>query len=147
MTAVKIRDRIPLVDTELETKYRILSRLKKYRGITYLVLNESDPPDAIGIPPELEAYGRGGWLDGKLWLDGGPQGSWCGHPPRLKSGFYWGADYDKFWRDHSGRIHKGVMWVRGRAGTDAAVISSHIIEILEAVFRRLPANPEIKLGK
>jgi hypothetical protein len=134
-------DYIPLINPKLEAKYKVISRLKNYRGITYLVLNESDPPDAIGIPPELEAYGRGGWIDGKLWLDGGPQGSSSGHPHKVEDGFYWGADYDKLWKDRDGQTHKGVMWVRGRAGTSDETIQNNVIDILEAIFKRLPANP------
>lgn len=117
----------------------IAKQLRQYRGINYIILDEGKPPDVHGIPKELEAYGRG-WRDkktGGLEIDGGAQGSSQGHPPTAEEGFYWGADYDKVWT-FQGKQRKGVIYVRGRAGTSAAFLEKTIIQILELIFKRLP---------
>ena len=113
----------------------------KYRGLTYLVLGEKEPPDVHGIPPKMEAYGRGGFYsDGSIFIDGGPQGSAQGHPPEIGDGFYWAADYDAIWTGQDGQQRKGVMYVRGRAGTSDDRLSKNIIPILNLIFKRLPKS-------
>jgi len=117
----------------------IAKKLRQYRGINYIILDEGEPPDVHGIPKELEAYGRG-WRDKKtsgLEIDGGPSGSSQGHPPTAEEGFYWGADYDKVWTFQNEQ-KKGVIYVRGRAGTSTAFLEKNIISILELIFKRLP---------
>lgn len=117
----------------------IAKKLRNYRGINFLVLDEREPPDVHGIPKELEAYGRG-WYDNKenaIQIDGGPGGSSQGHPTTAENGFYWGADYDKAW-EHQGEQKKGVIYVRGRAGTDTKFLEKNIFQIMEMIFKRLP---------
>ena len=107
-----------------------------YRGIHGIVLDENEPPDVHGIPKELEAYGRGGFYPtGKIFIDGGPNGSSQGHPNNIENGFYWGADYDAQWGKH-----KGVFYLRGRAGTDLnSILTPELLtQIMELVFKRLP---------
>ena len=125
--------RIPITGaTRTGKKYNM------YRGITYLILDEKEPPDVHGIPPKLEAYGRG-WLEkNQVRIDGGATGSAQGHPPTAQQGFYWGADYDAQWKGQDGKIRKGVMYVRGRAGTDTAWLEKNIVAILELIFNKLP---------
>ena len=91
------------------------------RGITVVMLDEGLPPDVHGIPPEDDAYGRGGFINGQLWVDGGPQGSANGHPSTIRNGFYWAADQDK-----------RILWIRGRAGTDSSILESNLLAIIEA---------------
>lgn len=126
--------RIPITgSTTTGKKYNM------YRGLTYLVLGENEPPDVHGIPPKMEAYGRGGFTkEGKIFIDGGPQGSRQGHPNTINNGFYWAADYDQTWTGQDGKKRRGVMYVRGRAGTDDSVLEKNIIQILEVIFKRLP---------
>jgi len=123
----------------LTAKTPIGKKLKQYRGVNYIVLGENEPPDVHGIPKQLEAYGRG-WLnpDGRIEVDGGSHGSAQGHPNRASQGFYWGADYDKAWRSPDGKMLKGVIYVRGRAGTDENWIKRSIYTILNLIFNRLP---------
>lgn len=110
-----------------------------YRGLTYLVLGEAEPPDVHGIPKNMEAYGRGGFeKNGNIFVDGGSSGSSQGHPTTIEDGFYWAADYDQQWKGQDGKLRKGVMYVRGRAGTDDQRLEKNIIKILEIVFKRLP---------
>ena len=97
------------------------------RGITVIMIDEGLPPDVHGIPPNDDAYGRGGFINGQLWVDGGPQGSASGHPSSVKAGFYWAADQDK-----------RILWIRGRAGTDADVLEKNLLAIIDAVFPRIP---------
>ncbi len=116
----------------------IAKKLRNYRGINFLVLGEREPPDVHGIPKELEAYGRGGFeKDGSIFIDGGPSGSSQGHPETITNGFYWGADYDKAW-EFNGEQKKGVIYVRGRAGTDEKLIERNIFPIMDIIFKRLP---------
>ena len=118
---------------------RIGKKYNQYKGITYLVLGEQEPPDVHGIPPKMEAYGRGGFYpNGEIFIDGGPQGSKQGHPTKVEDGFYWAADYDAVWTGQDGQKRTGVMFVRGRAGSNEQRISKHILEILELIFKRLP---------
>ncbi|MFW6226008.1 MAG: hypothetical protein ACOC3V_03540 [bacterium] len=108
----------------------------QYRGIHGIILDESEPPDVHGIPKDLEAYGRGGFYpNGQIFIDGGPQGSHQGHPNNIENGFYWGADYDALWGKH-----KGVFYLRGRAGTKLENILDNklLTQILELIFKRLP---------
>jgi len=117
----------------------IAKKLRQYRGINFLVLDEGEPPDVHGIPKELEAYGRG-WVDknsNAIDIDGGPSGSAQGHPSSAENGFYWGADYDKEWT-FQGEKKKGVIYVRGRAGTPTAFLEKNINAILDMIFKRLP---------
>ena len=117
----------------------IAKKLRQYRGINYIILDEKEPPDVHGIPKELEAYGRG-WKEKRsrrIMIDGGPTGSTAGHPPSAEEGFYWGADYDKVWQ-FEGERKKGVIYVRGRAGTSVKFLEGNIIDILELIFKRLP---------
>lgn len=124
----------------------IAKRLREYRGVNFIVLDEGEPPDVHGIPSGLEAYGRG-WVDrgsNAIMLDGGPQGSRQGHPATAVNGFYWGADYDKVWmyrpqNDPQHPIQKrGVVYVRGRAGTPLDFLEKNITAILTQVFAKLP---------
>lgn len=125
--------RIPITgNTRTGKKYRM------YRGVTYLVLGEDEPPDVHGIPKEMEAYGRGWVENGTIHIDGGPSGSRQGHPSTAKNGFYWAVDYDKIWTDKNGEKRKGVAYIRGRAGTDNSFLEKNIIQILELMFKRLP---------
>jgi len=117
----------------------IAKKLRQYRGVNYIILDEGEPPDVHGIPKELEAYGRG-WVDKNsksFQIDGGPQGSAQGHPPTAENGFYWGADYDKEWIFQNEK-KKGVIYVRGRAGTSTEFLEKNIVTILELIFKRLP---------
>lgn len=113
-------------------------KLRMYRGINFLVLDEQEPPDVHGIPKEMEAYGRGWLEDDQIMLDGGPQGSNQGHPKTAKQGFYWAADYDKLWKDVDGNIKKGVLYIRGRAGTSKDWLERNVIKIIQLIFERLP---------
>ena len=56
-------------------------------------------------------------------------------PLLLKNGFYWGADYEAPWGKH-----KGVFYLRGRAGTKLEEIldSKKLEQIMDLVFKRLP---------
>ena len=117
----------------------IAKKLRNYRGINYLLLDEGEPPDVHGIPKELEAYGRG-WVDKNsksIQIDGGPQGSSTGHPTTAENGFYWGADYDKVWT-FQGEQKKGVVYIRGRAGTPTQFLERNAESILNMIFKRLP---------
>ena len=128
--------RIPITgSTKTGKKYNL------YRGLTYLILGENEPPDVHGIPPKMEAYGRGGFeKNGGIFIDGGPQGSAQGHPENITNGFYWAADYDAIWTGQDRKKRKGVMYIRGRAGTDNNVLLKNAIAILEIIFKRLPRN-------
>jgi hypothetical protein len=127
--------RIPITgSTTTGKKYNM------YRGLTYLILDEAEPPDVHGIPPKLEAYGRG-WMDkntNSIQVDGGATGSAQGHPSSAVNGFYWGADYEAQWKGQDGKTRTGIMYVRGRAGTDTAWLEKNIVSILELIFKRLP---------
>lgn len=105
-------------------------KLLMYRGIQILVLDEGEPEDVMGIPSDMEAYGRG-WEDknGQITVDGGPQGSRQGHPSWAINGFYWGADYQK-----------RALYIRGRASTDPKWLesSSTLLQVLDLIFPRLP---------
>lgn len=117
----------------------IAKKLRQYRGINFLILDEGEPPDIHGIPKDLEAYGRG-WVDkdtNSIELDGGPQGSRQGHPSSAANGFYWGADYDKIWK-YDGGSRKGVIYLRGRAGTPTSFLERNIETIMGMIFKRLP---------
>lgn len=119
----------------------LAKRLREYRGINYIIMDEVAPPDVHGIPKGLEAYGRG-WLDKNsktIQIDGGPQGSAQGHPSSAEQGFYWGADYDKVIED-GGEKKKGVIYIRGRAGTSTQFLEKNVQEILGLIFKRLPRN-------
>lgn len=112
-----------------------------YKGLTYLILGENEPPDVHGIPPKMEAYGRGGFQpDGEIFIDGGPGGSSQGHPKSITNGFYWAADYDAIWKGQDGKTRKGVMYIRGRVGNENKLIEKNIVAILELIFKRLPKN-------
>ena len=134
---------------------KIATRLREYRGINLLVLGEGEPPYVHGIPSGLEAYGRGGFFADPsgirtLWIDGGPQGSSQGHPTRagdkqFVDGFYWGADYDIAWKSNDGVQRKGIIYIRGRAGTNEKYLEQNIQFILEYIFKKLPPNKNIKL--
>ena len=119
----------------------LAKRLRDYRGVNVLVLGETEPPDVHGLPPDMEAYGRG-WFDQnyKPYIDGGPAGSSQGHPNYAKDGFYWGADYDAIWTGSDKVKRKGIIYIRGRAGTNEDVIEDYIEEILTLIFKRLPRN-------
>lgn len=129
---------------------KIATKLREYRGINLLVLGEGEPPDVHGIPPNLEAYGRGGFFvdpsgSRTLWIDGGPQGSRQGHPTKtgdkqFVDGFYWGADYDIAWKSNDGIQRKGIMYIRGRAGTNEEYLQKNVQLILEYIFKKLPPN-------
>lgn len=99
------------------------------RGISVIYLDEGLPPDVHGIPSDLEAYGRGGFSKGQLWMDGGSSGSASGHPNYIQDGFYWGADYNK-----------KILYVRGRAGTNADLLNSNLELIINTLFPKLPKN-------
>ena len=117
----------------------LAKKLRQYRGINFLVLDENEPPDVHGIPKDLEAYGRG-WVDknsNSIQIDGGPQGSAQGHPASAENGFYWGADYDKEWT-FQGEKKQGVIFIRGRAGTPTQFLERNVNAILEMIFKRLP---------
>jgi hypothetical protein len=129
-----IEKTVPIVsDTPLAKK------LRQYRGINFLVLDEGEPPDVHGIPKELEAYGRGGFTKStnEIFLDGGATGSREGHPTNIEDGFYWGADQDVLWK-FGGQEKRGVLYIRGRAGTDNSRIEKNINKILELIFKKLP---------
>lgn len=116
-------------------------KLRMYRGINFIILGEEEPPDVHGIPKSLEAYGRG-WVekkDNEIIIDGGPMGSSQGHPPTALQGFYWGADYDKIW-EYEGKRQRGVIYIRGRVGTDPKWFERNVETILELIFKRLPKN-------
>lgn len=135
--------RVPIVSSS-----PLATKLREYRGINLLILDEGEPPDVHGIPKELEAYGRGGFTkDGRLWIDGGPQGSATGHPNFIENGFYWGADYDVSWKSLDGMVRRGIVYIRGRAGTETKVLEKRLNEILEQVFRKLPKNDNVKLRR
>lgn len=119
-------------ETRLGKKYRL------YRGITYLVLGEEEPPDVHGIPKDMEAYGRGWFSNEQIFVDGGPSGSSQGHPPSAKDAFYWAADYDKIWTGKDGKDRKGAIYVRGRAGTSTTRLEKNILHILDKIYKRLP---------
>lgn len=99
------------------------------RGIEVIVLDEGQPPDVHGIPKDLDAYGRGGFAKGRLWLDGGASGSASGHPNYVENGFYWGADYNK-----------KILYIRGRAGTSANILEANLEMIINNLFSKLPKN-------
>jgi len=134
---------------------KIATKLRDYRGINLIVLGEKEPPDVHGIPSNLEAYGRGGFFTDQsgaktLWIDGGPSGSSQGHPQKANDkqfveGFYWGADYDISWKDNSDTQRKGIIYIRGRAGTNEEYLQQNIQLILENIFKKLPMNKNIKL--
>lgn len=114
-------------------------KLRQYRGINVILLDEGEPPDVHGIPKEMEAYGRG-WMDKNsksIQIDGGPSGSRSGHPSTAENGFYWGADYNKQW-NFQGKPLTGVIYVRGRAGTPTDFLHNNLTTILDLVFKRLP---------
>ena len=115
----------------------IAKKLRQYRGINFLILDEGEPPDVHGIPSDLEAYGRGWQQDNQIILDGGPNGSRTGHPAGSQNGFYWGADYEKIW-EYRNEQKKGVIYIRGRAGTPTGFLEKNINTILEQIFKRLP---------
>lgn len=126
--------RVPITGTTRTGK-----KYNLYRGITYLILGEHEPPDVHGIPKEMEAYGRGGFTkEGKIFIDGGPSGSNQGHPPTIEDGFYWAVDQDALWSGQDGKKRKGIMYIRGRAGTNEKRLEQHTIEILELIFKRIP---------
>lgn len=135
--------RIPITgNTRTGKKYNM------YRGLTYLIIGEKEPPDVHGIPKEMEAYGRGGFeKNGNIFIDGGPSGSNQGHPRTIEDGFYWAADYDQSWTGQDGRKRKGVMYVRGRAGTNEKRLEKNVLQILDLIFKRLPKNPDVKMGR
>lgn len=117
----------------------IAKKLRQYRGINFIVLDEGEPPDVHGIPKELESYGRG-WVDkitNSIEVDGGPAGSGQGHPATAVNAFYWGADYDREW-EFQGKKQQGVMFIRGRAGTQIQFLEKNIYSILNLIFKRLP---------
>jgi len=126
--------RIPITgSTKIGKKYNL------YRGLTYLILGEHEPPDVHGLPPKMEAYGRGGFYpNDQIFIDGGPSGSAQGHPKEIEDGFYWAADYDQVWTGQDGQKRKGVMYIRGRAGTDEKRIEQNAVDILDLIFKRLP---------
>jgi len=112
-----------------------------YKGITYLVLDEKEPPDVHGIPPEMEAYGRGGFMaDGSIFVDGGPSGSSTGHPsnPGFNNGFYWAVDQDAVWTGQDGEKRKGVIYIKGRVGTDYNLLKKNALNIMELLFKKIP---------
>ena len=119
----------------------LAKKLRQYRGINYIVLDESEPPDVHGIPKELEAYGRGGFVknSNKIFFDGGAMGSREGHPSYIDDGFYWGVDKDILWK-FQGEQKRGVIYIRGRAGTDSSRLEKNIFPILELIFKRLPSS-------
>lgn len=119
----------------------IAKKLRQYRNVNFILLDEGEPPDVHGIPKELEAYGRG-WVDKEtnaIELDGGQSGSSQGHPSTAKYGFYWGADLQKVW-SFQGSKKNGVIYIRGRAGTPTEFLEKNLIAILELIFKRLPRN-------
>lgn len=124
-------DKIPILGT---TKMGKMFRM--YRGLHLLVLNENEPPDVHGIPKEMEAYGRGWVQDGRIYIDGGPQGSRQGHPPTAKEGFYWAIDYDKYFVDSEGKKRQGIVYVRGRAGTSEDFLEKNIFDIMKKIYKR-----------
>lgn len=128
--------RVPITGkTQIGKKYNL------YRGLTFLVLGENEPPDVHGIPPKMEAYGRGGFYPtGQVFIDGGPNGSAQGHPKEIEDGFYWAADYDAIWTGQDGKKRNGVMYIRGRAGTNEQRIEKNVLSILDLIFKRLPRN-------
>lgn len=138
---MKINEAIQLSEktVPITSEKPIAKKLRQYRGINFLVLDEKEPPDVHGIPKDLEAYGRG-WVDkstNSIQIDGGPQGSRQGHPSSAINGFYWGADYDKVW-EYQNVKKKGVIYVRGRAGTPTSFLEKNIEAILNNIFKRLP---------
>ena len=136
---MKLQDALDEKTIPVASEKPIAKKLRQYRGINYIILDEKEPPDVHGIPKELEAYGRG-WKDkrsGRIDIDGGATGSTSGHPPTAEEGFYWGADYDKTWQ-FEGEQKKGVIYVRGRAGTSVQFLETNIVTILELIFKRLP---------
>lgn len=136
---MKLSKAINELKVPVNSNTSLAKRLRDYRGISMIILNEKEPPDVHGIPSELEAYGRGGFLDdGQIWVDGGATGSRQGHPEFIKNGFYWGADQDVRWTGSDGKIRDGVIYVRGRAGTDENVLKERIKEILELVWKKIP---------
>jgi len=142
------------VRVPITSNSKIATRLRDYRGINLLILGESEPPDVHGIPSNLEAYGRGGFFTDQsgakmLWIDGGAQGSSQGHPTKagdkqFVDGFYWGADYDIAWKSNDGTQRKGIIYVRGRAGTNEKYLEQNIQMILEYIFKKLPPNKNVK---
>ena len=107
-------------------------KLMMYRGIRVIILDEGPPEDVMGIPSNMDSYGRG-WFDkkGNIDVDGGPQGSRQGHPNWAVNGFYWSVDYQK-----------KALYIRGRASTDLSVLESSdtLLKIIDLVFPRLPKN-------
>lgn len=126
---------------QLTSNTTLAKRLRDYRGINFIILGETEPPDVHGIPSELEAYGRGGIMkNGQIWLDGGANGSSNGHPTFIKEGFYWGADYDAIWIGSDNKKRKGIIYIRGRAGTNEDLLKERLEEILALIFKKLPRN-------
>lgn len=124
---------------QIKSQTPLAKRLRDYRGVNFIFLGEAEPPDVHGIPKELEAYGRGGFVkNGQIWLDGGPMGSATGHPNFISDGFYWGADYDAKWTGSDGVDRTGIIYIRGRAGTNEDLIEERINEILGLIFKKLP---------
>lgn len=119
-------------------KTRLGKKYRMYRGITYLVLGEEEPPDVHGIPKDMEAYGRGWFSNDQIFVDGGPGGSSQGHPSDAKDAFYWAADYDKVWTSRDGEKRKGAVYIRGRAGTSTHKLEKNVLYILDKIYRRLP---------
>ena len=123
-------------------KTPIGQKLNKYRGITYLIIDEGgQPPDVHGLPKDFEAYGRG-WEtpEGTIELDGGPAGSSQGHPTTARNGFYWGVDQNAVWTNPSGEKERGIAYIRGRAGTPESWLDSNKMAILSMMFKRIPRS-------
>lgn len=127
---------------QLTSSTPLTKRLRDYRGLNFIFLDENEPPDVHGIPAELEAYGRGGIVkkDNSIWIDGGATGSTSGHPAFIEEGFYWGADYDAKWTGSDGRKRRGIMYIRGRVGTNMDLLEARLKEILTYIFKKLPRN-------
>lgn len=126
---------------QLTDKTKIGKKYNLYRGVNFIILGENEPPDVHGIPPKMEAYGRGGFYpNGDIFVDGGPSGSAQGHPTEIQDGFYWAVDYDAVWTGKDGKKRTGIMYVRGRAGTDENRLLKNIYPILDLLFKRLPRS-------
>jgi len=105
------------------------------RGVKLIKIDEGNVPDVHGLPPGYDHYGRGGFekTSGKIWMDGGPQGSATGHPNYIENGFYWGIKYPENTLYLAGRV-------RGEDNT--ARLAKNLGSIIVAICSKIGAPPK-----
>jgi hypothetical protein len=123
---------------KLADKYKPMDRLN-VKGYKLVILgNDADKelPDIQGPPPKgYETYGRCGiHRNGDLFMTGGTNGDFEGHPPTLKWGGYWGT---KIITDKN-RHEAGLVFVRGRAVISDSEIEKVSIPIIDWISKKIP---------